>query len=145
MYLFVCSKNVLLANDVGDQCFAHVYGLVGILPPWAEASSGSIGFFKPRPGSWWSKAKRAGLESDLGGCWLGQLAVLWESGMSLSLRLIVQSKGIIIPLYRIVMGIKRKKRMCGAWHRGGAFILYFLSFGCLEKSPSCPLIDITHF
>lgn len=71
VYLFVCSKNVLLANDVGDQCFPHVYGLVGILSLWAEASSGNIGFFKPRPGSWWSKAKRAGLESDLGGMLAG--------------------------------------------------------------------------
>ena len=63
---------------------------------------------------------------------------------------LVWRKGFITPIFRIVVGIKGKTTLVAPGTREVLnklvpFILYFLSFGCLEKSPSCPLKDITHF
>lgn len=64
--------------------------------------------------------------------------------MSLNLHVVVWRKGIIIPIYGIVLGITRKHARVvpgtvELLNNLVSFILYFLSFGCLEKSPSRPL------
>lgn len=70
--------------------------------------------------------------------------------MSLSLGLVARRTGILIAIYRIVEGIKRKSAHVApgtgeVLNKLAPFIRLSLSFGCLEKSPSCPPKDITHF
>lgn len=70
--------------------------------------------------------------------------------MSPGLGLVARRTGILIPIYRIVVGIKRKSAHVvpgtgEVLNKLVPFIPPSLSFGCLEKSPSCPPKDITHF
>lgn len=54
-------------------------------------------------------------------CWLGHVALLEDSGhITEPFHLLVFRKEIIISIYRLAMGSKRKRRVCGTWHRGGA-------------------------
>lgn len=69
--------------------------------------------------------------------------------MSPSLSLVAWRTGILISIYRIVVGIKRKSAHVvpgtgEVLNKLVPFIPPSLSFGCLEKSPSCPPKDITH-
>lgn len=119
--------------------------------PCAWTSPGNVCIFGPRPViELVVDRKEDSFESELG--WM--LATTWlccgTLGKSLSLCLLVRRNGIIFPICRTVVGIRRENEcmMIGTgevFNMWVPFILYFLSFGCLEKSPCCPPKDITHF